>query len=460
MAKHVAVIGGGITGLTAAFYLQKLAASSHLDLHVTVIETKDQFGGKVETVHRDGFTIERGPDSFLKRKKEALELVEALGLGDQVVSNHTGKSYILKSGELHPIPEGSVMGVPTQLKPMLDSGLLSEDGKARALNDLILPQLPEYEDMSVGDFFSARLGEEMVDHIISPLLSGIYAGNIYKLSLAATQPQFINVERDAGSLILGFNGKQPKKKTSQFATLTSGLGTLIERLVDSLDARLLRGVTVSRIKRENHKYELILNNNEKITADMVVSAVPNDISANLFSDAAYLKRENADPNTSVATVAMAFDKDDVTLEKEGTGFVVSRKEPIAITASTWTHLKWPHTVPEGKALVRCYVGKAGDDAIIEQSDEELIATSLQNLSGVVDFKKDPHFSVVTRWREAMPQYPVGHKLWLAEIQDKLPHDYPGVYLAGASYDGVGLPDCIRQGKGAAQKIIERIKTGT
>lgn len=452
MVKHVAIIGGGITGLTAAYYLQKQARENHLSIEVTVVEATKRFGGKVDTVHHDGFTIERGPDSFLKRKKEALELVDELGLSDQVVSNHTGNSYILKGGDLHPIPANSVMGVPTQLKPMLDSGLLSEDGKARALNDLILPQLPPYEDMSVGDFFSSRLGEEMVDHIISPLLSGIYAGDIYKLSLAATQPQFIKIERAARSLILGLNGTQPKKKTSQFATLKNGLSSLIDRLIATLDANLLNEVKVEAVRRINHQYELQLSNQEKVRADAVIFAIPNDITAELLTDAPYLKRDNADPNTSVATVAMAFDKEDVTLEKEGTGFVVSRREPVAITASTWTHFKWPHTVPEGKALIRCYVGKAGDDAIINESDAQLVETSLRNLRGVVEIKNEPHFAVVTRWREAMPQYPVGHNKWLANIEEQLPQGYPGIFLAGASYDGVGLPDCIRQGKTAAGKV--------
>ncbi|MFC7391698.1 protoporphyrinogen oxidase [Scopulibacillus cellulosilyticus] len=448
MKKRVVVAGGGLTGLSAAYYLQKQAEA----LEITLVEASDKFGGKIQTVHQDGFVIERGPDSFLKRKKEALELVEELGLEHEVVSNHTGKSYILKDGELHPIPEGSVMGVPTSIKSLMETKLLSEEGKARALNDLILPKMPAFDDTSVGEFFKYHLGEEMVDHIISPLLSGIYAGNIYKLSLQATQPQFIKVEKESRSLIAGLRAPENTNE-GKFATLKSGLSHLVDKLAESLNqCSLMTGTKITGIDKQEQHYSLQLSSGQQLLADAVIFTIPHDMTAGLLQ-APYLKNKQADPNTSVATVAMAFDEEDVKMDKNGTGFVVSRREPVSITASTWTHMKWPHTTPKGKALVRCYLGKAGDDDIIHRSDDELTQVALENLSTVVNIKKQPHFSVVSRWEQAMPQYPVGHKQWLKDVRGRLQEDYPNVYLAGASYEGVGLPDCIRQGKDAAKHII-------
>ncbi len=459
MPKKIVVIGGGITGLTSAFYLEKIAERKNIQIDVTVLEAEDRFGGKIRTVNKEGFVIERGPDSFLKRKRAALELIEALGLENDVVSNNTGRAFILKSGELHPIPEASVMGVPTQLKPILSSELLSDDGKASVLNDLFIPPLPAFEDISVGSFFKKRLGKEIVDHIISPLLSGIYAGDIDKLSLSATQPQFIDVERKAGSLIMGFNGKAPKKTQSgQFATLKSGLSTLVDQLLVSIKGDCLTGANVMSIEKaeEASQYSVTLKEGKVLQADGIIMTSPVEQAAKLLPDAPFLIRESADPNTSVATIAMAFNSEDVILPEHGTGFVVSRKERVSITASTWTHLKWPHTVPDGKVLLRAYVGKAGEEHILEHSDEELVKQALEELKKVLRISGQPLFSLVSRWNEAMPQYPVGHVKWLKYIEEHMSKSYPNVYLAGASYDGVGLPDCIRQGKQRAEQIMESL----
>jgi len=296
----------------------------------------------------------------------------------------------------------------------------------------------------------------MVDHIISPLLSGIYAGNIYKLSLQVALPNFIEVEKRAGSLMLGLQNHAPKKKTSQFATLTTGLESLVDALKEAFNPEMVEiktSAAVTEIKKIADSYELAIDDGSSLVADEMVISVSLHVTESLLPNADYLKRKNADPNTSVATIAMAFSKEDVRMTKEGTGFVVSRREPKSITAATWTHMKWGHAAPEGKALIRCYVGKAGDDHIIEKSDDELVAIALTDMQGTVEIKKEPDFAVVSRWRDAMPQYPVGHKKWFEEAKSRLAADYPGIYLAGASYDGVGIPDCIRQGMDAAKNMI-------
>ncbi|GGH87420.1 oxygen-dependent protoporphyrinogen oxidase [Pullulanibacillus pueri] len=454
---NVAIVGGGITGLSSAFHVYRLAQEKGQKVKITLLEATNRVGGKVQTEKREGFVIERGPDSFLKRKPEGLELVDLLGLSDQLIENQTGRSYILKDDALHPIPEGSVMGVPTRIRTLLQSDLLSMDGKVRVLNDFFIPKLPDFEDMSVGEFFKQRLGVEVVDHIISPLLSGIYAGDIYKLSLKIALPQFIEIEKKYGSLIKGLSQTTPKKKTSQFATLTGGLSDFIEALKKSLEhsgVDIQTGVSVAAIEKEANSYELLLSTGQRLAADQVILAVPHRVTEKLLTQASYLHREDAAPDTSVATIAMVFNQDDVRMDKEGTGFVVSRLEDKAITASTWTHMKWGHAAPKGKAIIRCYVGKAGDDDIINQSDETLTKIALDNLSGIVSIKADPDFAIVSRWPLAMPQYPVGHSKWLEDVRAKLAVDYPHVYLAGASYDGVGLPDCIKQAKQLAEQIIQ------
>ena len=349
------------------------------------------------------------------------------------------------------------MGVPTRIKPLLDSGLLSMDGKARALNDLFIPPLPDFEDMSVGDFFKKRLGEEMVDHVISPLLSGIYAGDIYKVSLQMALPNFIDIEKSVGSLMLGLQNNAPKKKTSQFATLSTGLETLVEALESSFipeKVEVQTGVKVTKIHKDTKGYTIDTENGGRFFADQIVLTVPHHITESLLPEAAFLQRKNADPSTSVATIAMAFPEKTVRMHKEGTGFVVSRREPKTITAATWTHMKWGHAAPAGKALIRCYVGKAGDDHIIEKSDDELVSIALKDMKGTVDISSEPDFAVVSRWPNAMPQYPVGHKRWLQDVNKRLTEEYPGIYLAGASYDGIGIPDCIRQGMEAAKKVMK------
>jgi len=458
--KKVAIIGGGITGLTAAFYIQKHVMETKEEFQVTLFESDERLGGKIRTERREGFVIERGPDSFLKRKVEVLELVEALHLSEGLISNQTGTSYILKDDTLHMIPEGSVMGVPTRIKPLLDTGLLTIDGKARALNDLFIPPLPDFDDMSVGEFFERRLGQEVVDHIISPLLSGIYAGDIYQLSLKMALPHFIEVERRAGSLMLGLQNQAPRKKTSQFATLSTGLETIVDALIaaflpEVVDVRV--GEKVHKVHRNEADYT-IESDGGSWAFDQIIFAVPHQVTEALLSEADFLQRKTQAPSTSVATIAMAFPEKAVRMHKEGTGFVVSRREPKTITAATWTYLKWGHAAPEGKALIRCYVGKAGDDRIIEKSDDELVLIALKDMQGTVDILSDPDFALVSRWPEAMPQYPVGHKKWLHEIRQRLAKEYPGVYLAGASYDGIGIPDCIRQGMQAAKDVLNTLAT--
>ncbi len=466
--QTVAIVGGGITGLTAAYYLQKAAREQDLPLEIILIEGSPRLGGKIQTVLKDGFVIERGPDSFLERKVSAARLAKEVGMDHLLVNNSTGKSYVLVREKLFPMPKGSVMGIPTKIRPFVTSGLFSPAGKARAAADFILPKSGVEGDQSLGQFFRRRLGDEVVENLIEPLLSGIYAGDIDRLSLMSTFPQFHQVEQEYRSLILGMNKttpgpKMPKaaspgKSKGIFLTFKTGLQSFVDCMEEKLtDVQVMKGTKVGKITKNDTSYSLLLNNGEKITADSVVMAASHQTAAYLFDGYSFIKSFNDMRSTSVATVALAFDASAVKQDIDGTGFVVSRNSDYTITACTWTHKKWPHTTPEGKVLLRCYVGRAGDEAVVDLSDDEIIHIVLEDLNKTMDIDENPEFAIVSRWKNAMPQYTVGHKDRLREIQDHMDQELKGIFLAGSSYHGLGLPDCIDQGEEAVVQVLDYLK---
>lgn len=462
--KEVLIIGGGITGLTAAYYLKKEIEENGLPLSFTLIEGSERLGGKIETICRDGFVIERGPDSYLKRKTEMTRLIESVGLKDKLVSNNTGQSYVLARNKLNPIPEGAVMGIPTKLTPFITTGLFSIKGKMRASLDFVLPKREDVEnDISIGHFFRRRLGGEVLENLIEPLLSGIYAGDIDRLSLQSTFPQFHEVEKRSKSLILGMkrtlptNPKQPgaSRKPGQFYTLTTGLESLIDKLEEAIgNERIMKGNKVTSFSREpDGRYQVELEDGTKKIGDVVLFTTPYMVTRKLLPEDLDIKDFHVTPPTSVATVAMAFDQSALKNDINGTGFVISRREDYTITACTWTHRKWPHTTPKGKVLLRCYVGRASDQEIVFRSDEEIMEAVSRDLQKIMGITATPDFYYVSRWKKAMPQYEVNHQQKLKKLMEKLEQHLPGVYLAGASYDGIGLPDCIVSAEKAVGQIL-------
>lgn len=462
--KKVVVIGGGITGLTAAYYLQQTAKEQALSLDVRLLEGSRRLGGKFQTVYRDGFVIERGPDSFLERKKSAGELAADVGLGDQLVNNAVGKSFVLVNEQLHPMPAGAVMGIPTKMGPFITTDLFTVQGKVRAAADLIMPRSRNEGDQSLGQFFRRRLGGEVVENLIEPLLSGIYAGDIDKLSLMSTFPQFHDVERNHRSLILGMKKTTPSapsrnvsaKTQGQFLTLKGGLQSLIDAIEEKLEPGTVKmGARVVSIEKEGEtgKYMLSMNNGEWIEADGMIITLPHFAAAEILPEASGASELKEMPSTTVATVAMAFDASQIEDHLNGTGFVVSRNSDYTITACTWTHKKWPHTTPEGKVLLRCYVGRAGQEEVVDLSDEEIEKIVLADLERSMGVQAKPEFVIVTRWNQAMPQYTVGHQAMIDRVKENVRQEMPGVFLAGSSFEGVGIPDCIDQGKEAVDEVL-------
>jgi protoporphyrinogen/coproporphyrinogen III oxidase len=462
--KKVAIIGGGIAGLTAAFYLQKIIRDKKLPLEIKLIEASQRLGGKMQTVIRDGFTIERGPDSFLARKTSMIKLAKEVGMEGQLVSNSTGKSYVLVNDKLYSMPGGSIMGIPTEIGPFITTGLFSIPGKLRAAADFVLPKSPGNTDQSLGEFFRRRLGDEVVENLIEPLLSGIYAGDIDQMSLMSTFPQFYEVEQKYRSLILGMKKSTPakpktqhsdEKKKGAFLTFKSGLQSFAESIEAKLDSSsILKGHRVDNITKINGQYELYLNNGETLIADCIIAATPHKITQYMFSDYRFFDPLKYVPSTSVATVALAFPEEAIKNDIDGTGFVVSRNGDYSITACTWTHKKWAHSTPKGKVLLRCYVGRAGDETIVDLSDDRIIQIVLDDLGRTMDIGMQPEFAVVSRWKDSMPQYTVGHKQRLETIREHIKLELPGVFLASASYGGVGLPDCIDQGEEAVKGVLD------
>ncbi|WP_411842226.1 protoporphyrinogen oxidase [Salinicoccus sp. HZC-1] len=455
--KKVAIIGAGITGLSAAYYLSKQD-----DLEIDLFEKDNRAGGKIKTHRQDGFTIELGPESYLARKEILTELAEEIGMGDDLVRNSTGQSYIYSNNKLSPLPKGAVLGVPTELRPFLTTELVSASGKLKAGLDLLKKPAPLYTDVSVGSFFRRRLGDDVLENMIEPLLSGIYATNIDELSLMSTFPYFKEREEKYGSLIKGAIAEKPqqssqpaKKKQGQFLQFKNGLQSFIDHLLEviiekGVDARF--NMNVESIVKNGSSYTIEVNGESK-KYDNIIIATPHFQYKRWFNDLPleYFKHMGA---TSVATVVMAFDSKQVKNDIDGTGFVVSRRMDTSITACTWTNKKWKHSTPAGKALLRAYVGRPGDFIVGEKSDDEIARLARKDLDKIMDLEGEPEFTIVTKLEHSMPQYKVGHKSRIDAIHKYMAEHYPGIILTGASHYGVGLPDCVSQAKDAADQITK------
>ena len=456
--KRVAIVGAGITGLSAMHYLLK----DGTDLTVDLYEASDRAGGKVNTHIRDGYTIELGPESYLARKEVMTELAEEVGLGDTLVRNQTGQAYIYAKNKLSPVPKGTMLGVPMELSPLLTTDLVSWTGKLRAGLDFFKPAMPLYKDISVGEFFRARFGNDLLEHMIEPLLAGVYGTDIDKLSLMSTYPNFKETEEEYGSLMKGLMAEKkdkpaaPKTKTGAFLQFKNGLQSFIDRLVSENEKRggqIHFNFDVTAIEKTADGYELTADGGTH-HYDEVIVTTPHFQYKRWFKDKEfeYFKHMEA---TSVATVVMAFDAEQVKNTIEGTGFVISRNMDTSITACTWTNKKWEHSTPDGKALLRAYVGRPGDFIVHEKSDEDIVRLAREDLDKIMELDGEPEFTIVTRMMNAMPNYFVGHKYIIDDIQKYAAENYPGLHLIGASHYAVGLPDCVQTAKNTAEKILNK-----
>lgn len=454
--NHVLIIGGGITGLAAAYQLQKIAP----ELQITLVEREDRLGGKILTDRIDGFLIEGGPDSMLSRKPRGVGLCEELGLADQLHGRDPAhnKTFVRRHGALYPLPSGLTGMIPTNLAALEQNPLISSAGKERLAREAEIPPATETGDESVGSFVTRRLGREVYEALVEPLMSGIYAGDGDQLSLAATFPQLRQLELKHGSLLKGLQASQKADATPAayppFVALRGGLGDLVTTLVAQLDGvQLLTGVGVETLQRDAdaQTYQATLSNGQAMSASAVIITTPAFVSAKLLADIApaLAAAHAAIPHASSATVCLAFDQAELATKLDGYGYVIPRVEETDILACTWTSSKWQGRAPDGQVLVRVYLGRYGRRDILDESDAALVALAMGELREMLDITAPPTLERVYRWPNGMPQYTIGHLDRLAQIEAGI-EQQPGLFLAGAAYRGVGIPDCIHSAEQAAQ----------
>ncbi|KYP80673.1 protoporphyrinogen oxidase [Ferroacidibacillus organovorans] len=463
--QRVAVIGAGITGLTAAYRLMKTGR-----VDVTVFEARDQVGGTLRSVESEQHLFEQGPDSFLARKRVMIDLCTELGLREQLVG--TGplarKTYLVSDGELYPFPKGTYMGIPLTKEAFEQIPFLSEEGKRRALLDLTMGPDQDRENDSMGELLTRRLGREVVEKIAEAVLAGVHASPIDRLSVAATYPEFKEAVR-RGSLLRGLQDFVAERQNvvqdddlpkTAFLTLRSGLSKLAAALLQALHAQ---GVTVHTgcvvTSVENSMREVIVHAEGcEFSCDAVVMAVPAHRACTLVNDEGVRQTLEAFRYASVATVALAYRPRDFLFQLDGSGFVVPRREGSDVTACTFVSSKWPHMADEDVVTLRAFVGRAEADGIVDAPDEEIIARVRGDLAHWLKADPEPIFSLVTRWKKGMPQYEVGHLTRVAALTEAARRAYPRVIFSGAAYRGVGLPDCVADGMEAAQSILEALSS--
>ena len=558
---NVTIVGGGLTGLTAAYYL----GHAKPEWNITLYEQAPRFGGKIQTQRVDDFVVELGPDSYLGRKTEMTDLVHDLGLGDTLVSNETGQAFVYDQGAIHPIPGGSIMGIPTEMMPFVKATLISWSGKLRAGLDYFKKpyQLDENGDVSIGHFFQYHLGQEMMDKLIEPLLAGIYGGDIYKISLLSTFPHFIQVEQKYGNMVKGMmaakmghskagvskaakgavaegdvpragkgimtdrqfenheaktsqtasqtasmnnsssssghaTNTSPQQQSSQqqaskvqadmasrkgtaaqsgmFRQLTGGLESVVNAIVEAMpsNVQLHTGALVSNIRYVEGMYAIdvvnsvnnacgcqpttdsateVLLDKAPAIADYVIISTPPATYSQWFKDDAGFDFLRSMEQSSCAIAIMAFDKSTFDGDLKGSGLLITRKTDTPLTACTILNQKWPQTTPDDKVVLRVFIGKPGNDVVEQYSDEELSELAVEEIQHIMRFSAKPEWVRINRLIHCMPQYNVGHRAGIKAVREHVAANYPNLHLIGTPFDGIGIPDGVKQAKELVQKLV-------
>ncbi len=473
-ANQVAIVGGGITGLAAAYAFQERARAAGVEARYTLFESSPRLGGKILTEKQDGFVIEGGPDSVFQQKPWATELAQALGLEPEIIGSNPlqRQVFVVNRGRLTPMPDGVMMIVPTRFMPFIKSSLISWPGKIRMGLEFLIPPRSGEQDESVGSFIRRRLGREALEKIAQPLMSGIHVSDPETQSLLGTFPRFRALEKNYGGLIRGMlaqrrlataqgkNGSKPGEgswKNSAFVTFEEGMGRLVDALTASLsDGRTLTNAPVVDIQPiPDGGYELRTSGGEITLADAVILTTPAYVSARLVSRFAprLAHALEAIRYVSTATLSLAYRKADLPRPLEGSGFIVPRREKRQISACTWSSAKFSHRAPEDSVLLRCFMGGPGHEEMVDLSDDRLVELACGELAGLMGLKAAPLLARVYRWVKGNPQYDVGHLERVSQMHENCGR-IPGLFLAGAAFEGVGIPDCIHQGQQAAEKVLD------
>jgi protoporphyrinogen/coproporphyrinogen III oxidase len=457
------VVGGGVSGLSAAHRAMELARD-RARVELTVLESRDRLGGTIATERTEGFTIETGPDSFLSEKPWALGLCGRLGIEERLVrtDDRFRKVFVWFRGRLHPLPDGFQLLAPTQLRPFLTSPLFSWPGKLRMGLDLVLPR-GGGDDESLGAFVRRRLGAQALERVAQPLVAGIYTADPDELSLAATMPRFLELERKERSLIGGLwraNRRAPQPGTSGarwslFVTFKDGMAELISTLAGRLPAGSVRlKQPVGGIERAGAGWRVTTTGGERLDADRVILATESHVAARLlrYADPSLAALLEGVPYASAATVSLGYRRADVPHPLDGFGFVVPRAEGRALLACTFSSVKYPGRAPDGHVLLRCFLGGALDARALEADDETLATRAREELREALGIDAPPVLTRVARWPLSMPQYHVGHLPRVEAIEHRV-RSLSGLALAGGAYRGVGIADCVRSGEAAAESVM-------
>jgi len=457
------IVGGGISGLSAAYEFAKA------DQPAILLESRPRLGGVIETEKVEGCVLEGGPDSFLAAKSAGLELIEEVGLGSEVIGSKDREriTYLVRDGKLVPMPDGLMMMVPTKILPMLATSLIGWGTKARmGLEFFRRPPQQALPDRSVTDFIVDHYGREAVDYLAEPLLSGVYGGSVDRLSVNSVLARFVELERKYGSLTRGVLAARRKaaaqRKASYggsaalFQTLKGGLAQLTAELESRIRGKIdIRQATAEGIETTPEGFR-VRAGGEVLDAPNVILATPAWAAGALLRD--------VDPRlagllegieySSSATVAIGFRRSDCGPIPPGFGILIPACERKLLVACTFIGAKFPNRVPDDVVVIRCFVGGAGQEAVLDLDDREILRRIQAELQGLLGWTEEPLFTRVARWHKAMAQYTVGHEARLASIAEQLA-DLPGLYLAGNAYEGIGVPDCIRTGRQAASQALRR-----
>lgn len=439
----VAVVGGGIAGLSAAYELVKQGRS------VRLLESTGRTGGVMLTERFDGWTIDAGPDSLLTQKPAAIALCRELGLGDRLHPTRTPRtSFVLRGGRLHPLVEGSFLGFPLSASALARSSLFSWPGKIRMGLEPFVPKRTDDTEESIGAFVRRRFGAEAADYLADPLLAGIHAGDVNQLSARALFPRLVAAEAKSGSVLKAFRQlRAAPSGDGAFMSLPGGTGELAEAVAASLPQGTIRLNASVRSLRRDGEFLVETSDGHTLQAGAVILAVPAYVAATLLADVApEVAGLCAEVRyASTATVALGYRREQIGHPLNGTGFVVPKVEGSPLLAGTWVSAKWPHRAPDGHVLMRAFFGGGRDPRRLDQSDAELTATAHREMAALTGITGEPLFSRLYRWTNRSPQFDVGHLARVAAIERALPRT-PGLLLAGSGFRAIGIPDCVADGR--------------
>ena len=462
--KNIVIIGGGITGLAAAYRLSEIKKEKNLDYEITLLEASDRLGGIIETEERDGFLLENGPDSFISEKPWAVDLCKKLGIANEIIETQKSfrRSFIYKKGKLIPVPKGFYLITPTDSKTLWKTSLISPSCKLRMILEPLIPIKKDNEDESVASFITRRFGKEALRRLGQPMIGGIYTADPERLSLKATFPQFLEMEKEYGSLIRAFQKTKTERQASGpryrlFLSLRQGLQQLVDILSERLEQEGIKFRLTAPVKaiEKDESWKIVLENTESFKADAICVALPTHAASHLFSRLSRnLSHELREiPYESVATVNIAFRREEVNHPLNGFGYVVPAIENRGVVGCTFSSVKFPNRAPQGRVLLRLFIGGAFGREMFELDDAGMEILVRDELRQTLGIEATPKFISIKRWPRSMPQYHLGHLERVRKIESEM-EKLSGVYLAGNAYQGVGIPDSIKSGEEMAQAMNE------